>query len=156
MQGDARRRYCDQCELHVTNLSFHTWQEREKILTERDGRLCVAYFRDEDGEPAAIDKPGKLGRLIRAAAALGLATTPALLAGCMKGAAVPPEHLQSNEPQGAENAEGAPEEPMSIIMGEFCYPEETIPNTETQSPPPNDDQAQAPRDERLGEWIVGI
>lgn len=51
MTGDARRRHCDHCRLHVTDLSELTTAEAEDLLARGgpDGRLCVRYTRDPDG-----------------------------------------------------------------------------------------------------------
>lgn len=46
MQGDGKCRYCEQCQLHVHNLSAMTVREQRQLIASSNGRLCVAY--DED------------------------------------------------------------------------------------------------------------
>lgn len=49
MHGDERARFCNQCQLNVYNLSAMTRQEAEQLLREREGRLCVRFYRRADG-----------------------------------------------------------------------------------------------------------
>jgi hypothetical protein len=49
MFGDERVRYCNQCSLHVYNLSGMTKREAESLVTNSEGRLCVRYYRRADG-----------------------------------------------------------------------------------------------------------
>jgi hypothetical protein len=42
MEGDAKRRFCNDCRLHVYNLDAMTPAEREDLLSV-EGRKCVAY-----------------------------------------------------------------------------------------------------------------
>jgi hypothetical protein len=51
MTGDARTRHCEQCRLHVTDLSELTTPEAEDLLAlgGKGGRLCVRYTQDAAG-----------------------------------------------------------------------------------------------------------
>lgn len=49
LQGDAKRRYCDQCQLHVHNLSAMSRRERDRFVNETGGRACIAYKLNNDG-----------------------------------------------------------------------------------------------------------
>ncbi len=50
MQGDAQVRHCARCDQNVYNLSEMTREEAEALLVEREGKLCVRYFRrKQDG-----------------------------------------------------------------------------------------------------------
>ena len=49
MVGDERVRYCNQCSLHVYNLSGMTKREAEGLVANSEGRLCVRYYRRADG-----------------------------------------------------------------------------------------------------------
>ncbi len=49
MTGDDRMRHCDACNKDVYNLSGMTRGEAEALVTERNGDLCVRYFRRKDG-----------------------------------------------------------------------------------------------------------
>lgn len=49
MIGDDRARFCGQCRLNVYNLSGMTREEAERLISSREGRLCVRYYRRADG-----------------------------------------------------------------------------------------------------------
>lgn len=77
MQGDDRSLFCGQCQRHVYNLSAMTRPEAEKLVFEREGRLCVRFYRRRDGTVLTADCPvglrGVRRRIARSlAAACGL------------------------------------------------------------------------------------
>jgi hypothetical protein len=43
MTGDDKRRFCEQCQLHVHNLSAMSEIEQQTLLAQRSGRKCIAY-----------------------------------------------------------------------------------------------------------------
>src|SRR3954470_1861862 len=43
MKGDDKRRFCDQCHLHVHNLSAMSPTEQQALLSQRSTRQCIAY-----------------------------------------------------------------------------------------------------------------
>lgn len=49
MRGDDRVRFCEQCRLNVYNLSDMPRREAEQLVAEREGRLCVRFYRRADG-----------------------------------------------------------------------------------------------------------
>ena len=49
MHGDERVRFCDQCKLHVYNLSAMSRQDASELVASREGRLCVQMYRRADG-----------------------------------------------------------------------------------------------------------
>ncbi|HLM54518.1 MAG TPA: hypothetical protein VK422_00220 [Pyrinomonadaceae bacterium] len=49
MVGDERARFCNQCSLHVYNLSGMTRREAETFVSNAEGRVCVRYYRRRDG-----------------------------------------------------------------------------------------------------------
>jgi hypothetical protein len=57
MTGDERARFCSQCSLHVYNLSEMTRSEAEALIAEKEGRLCVRYYRRKDGTMLTQDCP---------------------------------------------------------------------------------------------------
>ena len=77
MVGDERMRYCDQCSLHVYNLSGMTRREAEALVTNSEGRLCVRYFRRADGTILTRNCPVGLSALKRRAARAATATLTA-------------------------------------------------------------------------------
>ncbi len=57
MQGDARTRFCRQCNLNVYNLSAMTRQEATAVVAQTEGRVCVKYFQRQDGTVITADCP---------------------------------------------------------------------------------------------------
>ena len=49
MTGDERVRFCAQCNLSVYNLSGMTRTEAEALLYKSEGRLCIRFYRRQDG-----------------------------------------------------------------------------------------------------------
>lgn len=74
MTGDARQRFCRQCNLHVYNLSDMSRDEAEAFIDSATGRSCVRLYRREDGTVLTRDCPIGLRavrqRCVRAVAAL--------------------------------------------------------------------------------------
>jgi hypothetical protein len=57
MYGDERVRFCSKCELNVYNLSAMTRREAERLIVNREGRLCVRFYRRSDGTILTRDCP---------------------------------------------------------------------------------------------------
>lgn len=57
MVGNNRQRYCGDCKLTVYNLSGMTSCEAENLLMRSEGRVCVRYFRRNDGTVLTQDCP---------------------------------------------------------------------------------------------------
>ena len=55
MVGDDRKRFCDECKLHVYNLSAMTREEATSLVTSAKGRLCGAFYRRADGTVMTSD-----------------------------------------------------------------------------------------------------
>jgi hypothetical protein len=49
MHGSEKVRFCAECNLNVYNLSEMTKKEAERLVAQREGRLCVRYYRRSDG-----------------------------------------------------------------------------------------------------------
>jgi hypothetical protein len=49
MIGGERVRFCQQCSLNVYNLSSMSRREAESLIANTEGRLCVRYYRRQDG-----------------------------------------------------------------------------------------------------------
>ncbi len=62
MSGDEQVRFCGSCRLNVYNLSGMTRSETEALLN-KEGRLCVRFFRRTDGTVLTRDCPIGLERL---------------------------------------------------------------------------------------------
>lgn len=57
MNGNARQRFCGQCEKNVYNLSAMTKDEAEKLIMNTEGRLCARFYRRSDGTILTKDCP---------------------------------------------------------------------------------------------------
>ena len=57
MIGTERRRYCGECWLNVYNLSGMSRPEAENLIMNAEGRLCIRFFKREDGTVLTQDCP---------------------------------------------------------------------------------------------------
>ena len=57
MMGDERRRYCGECKLNVYNLSGMSKTEAENLIVNSEDRLCVRFYRRQDGTILTKDCP---------------------------------------------------------------------------------------------------
>lgn len=117
MEGDARERFCGQCQHSVFNLSEMSRADAERLLRERTGRLCVRYFRRADGTVMTRDCPRGLAA-VRKKVALGwaFAATMVLSAfGCRVEApqeiagGIPPKEIVAPDPGQPTTGIAAPE-----------------------------------------------
>jgi hypothetical protein len=65
MYGNERVRFCEQCQLNVYNLSEMSRAEAEELIGRAEGRLCVRYYRRNDGSILTQNCPVGLRRLKR-------------------------------------------------------------------------------------------
>jgi hypothetical protein len=49
MQGDDRVRHCGQCQQNVYHLSQMSREEAEALILQKEGKLCVQFYRRADG-----------------------------------------------------------------------------------------------------------
>jgi len=64
MEGGERVRLCQTCHKNVYNLSSMSRGEAEALINEKEGNLCVTFFRRSDGTIMTDDCPVGL-RLVR-------------------------------------------------------------------------------------------
>lgn len=81
MDGDDRVRFCRECNRNVYNLSAMTKREARRVVTEREGRLCVRFYQRRDGTVLTSDCPVGAKR----AFLLGAARAGAAVAGVAAG-----------------------------------------------------------------------
>lgn len=78
MTGDERTRHCNECEKHVYNISEMTRDEAERLIVEKEGRLCVRLHRRHDGTVMTADCPvglrGKIKNRLKLVTAAFVAT----------------------------------------------------------------------------------
>jgi hypothetical protein len=68
MQGDDRVRFCTQCKLNVYNISAMNREEAEALVQSAEGRLCINFYRRQDGTILTRDCPVGLNLRRRALA----------------------------------------------------------------------------------------
>lgn len=75
MSGDEKARFCGDCKKHVYNLSEMSKKEAEALILEKEGKLCVRFYRRKDGTVLTDDCPVGLKAIRnlyrRAAACIG-------------------------------------------------------------------------------------
>jgi hypothetical protein len=49
MTGDAKRRFCEDCQLHVHDLSAMSRRESDHFIAESAGKDCITYQLRPDG-----------------------------------------------------------------------------------------------------------
>ncbi len=57
MAGTERMRFCHLCQKTVYNLSAMTKEQAEKLIRQKEGRLCVRLYRRRDGTVLTSDCP---------------------------------------------------------------------------------------------------
>jgi Carboxypeptidase regulatory-like domain len=100
MTGDERVRHCGECELNVYNLSDMTRVEAERLLATHEGRLCIRFYRRDDGTIITRDCPRGLQALIRRVSRMGGAALTAVMAAMP---VLAQSHARPNPPDQAEN-----------------------------------------------------
>jgi len=88
MQGTARVRHCEQCDLNVYNISELSRAEAVELVRETEGRVCARYYQRRDGTIMTRDCPAteRAGAKAKTAlaAALGLVGI-SMTTGCIMG-----------------------------------------------------------------------
>ncbi|HEY0376787.1 MAG TPA: carboxypeptidase-like regulatory domain-containing protein [Pyrinomonadaceae bacterium] len=82
MTGDDRTRFCDQCSLHVYNISAMTRDEVASLVKNTEGRFCARLYRRLDGTVLTRDCPVGLRALRRRVARTAGAALTAVLSLC--------------------------------------------------------------------------
>ncbi|HJQ33333.1 MAG TPA: hypothetical protein VJ866_14190 [Pyrinomonadaceae bacterium] len=116
MVGDERVRYCNKCELHVYNLSGMTRREAEALLSNTEGRLCVRFYRRDDGTILTRNCPVGLAAFKRRVSRVAGATLSAVLgffAGLGLNFGLSPRPFESGHTMGAI---GMPAEQRPVSM----------------------------------------
>jgi len=142
MTGDERVRFCGSCEKNVYNLSAMSREDGERLLVEKEGKVCVRFYRRADGTVMTTDCPvgarkvrrriafAAVGGGLLAAAAATLTTSRATMGdvGPMQGAVaiMPPTQVAPptmGEPFVSENPpEAKPVEVTGHTMGRIAPP----------------------------------
>jgi hypothetical protein len=137
MDGDARVRFCRECNRNVYNLSTMTEREARRVVAEREGRLCVRFYQRSDGTVLTSDCPVGAKRAFflsgaRAAIAVaGVAAGVTALSACGSVEDAPVrmgEPLMGTPPiedwDAGTSEEDPPGHPGELIMGDVALPPE--------------------------------
>jgi hypothetical protein len=130
MSGDDRVRFCGQCNKNVYNLSSLTSDEGAALVREKEGRLCVRFYRRGDGTMLTADCPVGLRRarfrkLALSGVGLGILAAGAWAAAATMGGGARPMPLMGAPPptpQIVAHPIAAPEPPPRMLMGEVAMP----------------------------------
>lgn len=121
MTGDAQTRHCARCDKSVYNLSAMTREAAEALLRQREGKLCVRYFRRVDGTILTADCPvGVRRKRVQLVAAAGAMTALAAGAAAMfsrMGAPMPPPASLRQGAVAPSPIAHAPPPPAAVIDG---------------------------------------
>ncbi len=119
MTGDDQVRFCKHCSLNVYNLSAMSRAAAQRLVAEREGRLCVRFYRRLDGTVVTADCDGairlaarRVGRFAKAVTAVVLTAALAPL-GFSRWLGAAPTDKSSSTPTVCVN----PPQP-SVRMGE--------------------------------------
>jgi hypothetical protein len=139
MDGDERVRHCALCRKNVYNLSDMSRAEVEALIKEKEGRLCVRFFRRADGTVLTDNCPVGLRAIRRRLRWIG-----AGVAALLTFAAGIVYAQKSSSAQGVSGATGAstprlfgwlqrPAPRRSMVVGEMCplpvAPKPPVPTT---------------------------
>jgi hypothetical protein len=81
MIGDDWVRHCSQCNLNVYNLSAMSGREAEELVSKREGRICVRFYRRKDGTVLTENCPVGLKVVLRRVSRIaGIALSAAMSA----------------------------------------------------------------------------
>jgi len=80
MLGNDRSRFCGQCNLNVYNLSAMSLAEAENFIARSEGRVCIRYYKRNDGSIITENCPVGLRALRKKMSYVARSIASALLA----------------------------------------------------------------------------
>jgi hypothetical protein len=122
MTGDALARHCADCNKNVYNLSEMTRDEAQALLIEKEGKLCVRYYRRHDGTILTADCP--VGTKRRRRRKIVAAGAIAMLAGAVAGFFV--RRRPTHEALMGDVGPVAEPAPKDVLMGKVSPPPPTV------------------------------
>lgn len=140
MDGNDQVRFCRECSRNVYNLSEMSRDEAQRVINQREGRICVRFYQRRDGTVLTSDCPvGQRRTFLRTSAGtafavagltLGLTSSPACGPATDNGVdvedAVPPVVMGKMLPELDAGVPGRHKaaDPEPWIMGDVAIPEE--------------------------------
>jgi len=82
LEGDVKRRFCGECQLHVHNLSAMDAAERANFVAERGAHACISYELRADGSMVTPPRWGWLASIRGVAAAVLAGALPFFFGAC--------------------------------------------------------------------------
>jgi ankyrin repeat protein len=79
MIGNDQVRFCEHCNLHVSNLSAMTRQQAMRLVERSEGRLCVRFVALTDGRVLTKQFPKKIHQIARRASRIAAGAFSATL-----------------------------------------------------------------------------
>jgi hypothetical protein len=148
MTSDDCSRFCAQCQKQVYNLSEMTAEDASDVIRQKEGKLCVRFYKREDGTVLTADCPVGAAAIWRRAKRLAAAAVGLLVSGLAMSIVAadtgrrPEKRLRPKAYQAWDGAISAvrdfvnPKQPP-ILMGEVCVPTlpTNSPSTGTNPPP---------------------
>lgn len=122
MMGNDRVRFCGQCQKNVYNLSHMTMKEAERVIANREGGLCVRFYRRSDGTVITTNCPVGLRAIKRRISRLltaFLSATMSFLTGIAAYAGLTPQDIDPAEVAPVAVVETVAEEPAQAEVGEY-------------------------------------
>lgn len=113
MTGDERVRHCAQCDLNVYDLSDLSHDDAIRLIHEKEGQLCVRFFRRADGTVLTRDCPVGL-RAVRLKLARMWTTAVAMAGALFCGS------LFSRSARAERPAPEAPPVHLTEVKGNIC------------------------------------
>lgn len=135
MTGNDQVRFCSQCSLNVYNLSNMTQDQAEDLVRKTEGRLCVRYYKREDGTILTQNCPVGLEALKKRVARIATATISALLSfGAGFGLFSYFTNKKTEHPVMGSVAV-SPNNNGNYVQGDVAIPKNTTPNVQTNNSP---------------------
>jgi ankyrin repeat protein len=103
MIGNDRVRFCEHCNLHVTNLSSLTRPEAIRLVARSEGRLCVRFMKRSDGSVVTKEVAERVHHIARRVSRIAAGAFTATLSLSSAAAQTPstnskPDEIVSNRP----------------------------------------------------------
>jgi RNA 3'-terminal phosphate cyclase len=122
MTGDDRVRLCEQCNLHVYNISEMTRKQAEALIAKTEGRICGRLYRRADGTVLTKDCPVGLRALRRRVSKAAGAAITALFSLCVsvmgQNSSQTDKSRQSSEPVKIQATGGQqPQDDKATLVG---------------------------------------
>src|SRR5216684_1330600 len=97
MVGNDQVRFCEHCNLHVTDLSSMTRHQAMQMVARSKGRLCVRFIQRPDGRLLTRKMPEKLYRIRRRVSRIAAGAFTATMS--LSSAAAQTQSTSNNQPR---------------------------------------------------------